>query len=82
MFVQSSGHWNNHHTNSSQDPGIAATEAVKPVSNMRLHPRASLKDARGTDKDVDKKAWLGTCRMCLLGGGYNGALLTRFKPRS
>lgn len=59
MFVQSSGHWNHHHTNSSQDPGIAATEAVKPVSNMRLHPRASLKDARGTDKDVDKKAWLG-----------------------
>lgn len=50
---QGSGHWNNHHPNSSDDPDVAATQAVKPVSNARLHPRAALK---GSDS---RKSWHG-----------------------
>lgn len=59
----SSGGWNHHvEHNSSQDPTIASTQAVKPVSNARTHPRASLKDSKTppNSQESSKKAWDGS----------------------
>ena len=62
VHLQSSGGWNHHvEHNSSQDPTIASTQAVKPISNARTHPRASLKDSKtlSNSQESSKKAWDG-----------------------
>jgi hypothetical protein len=73
---QATGHWNNHHTNSSSDPGVAATLAVKPTSNSRQHPRAALKETDSLDKDAKRKAWHGMLVM-KVGLSFHATFLDR-----